>query len=113
MPIRRRSRQGFRWWEYDPTYYTLRVLSWLGIVWDLHLPPPAVVKGEHRLGRLVIDKVASQLAVSFPVNHIARQALEALARAPGWTELKSRLRIGPDPGGGILERDRPAAGANS
>ena len=22
-------RQGFRWWEYDPTYYILRVLSWL------------------------------------------------------------------------------------
>ena len=20
-------RQGFRWWEYDPTYYTLRILS--------------------------------------------------------------------------------------
>ena len=24
------ARQGFRWWEYDPTYYALRVLSWLG-----------------------------------------------------------------------------------
>jgi stearoyl-CoA desaturase (Delta-9 desaturase) len=84
-------RQGFRWWEYDPTYYTLRVLSWLGLVWDLRVPPKAVVRGEHRLAQLVIDKVAGQLAVSFPVNHIANQALEALARAPGWNELKSRL----------------------
>ena len=48
------ARQGFRWWGYDPTYYVLRALSWLGIVWDLHLPPPAVIKGEHRLRRLVI-----------------------------------------------------------
>jgi hypothetical protein len=47
--------------------------------------------GQHRLGRHVIDKVAGQLAASFPVNHIATQALEALARAPGWTELKQRL----------------------
>ncbi len=84
-------RQGFRWWEYDPTYYVLRGLSWLGIVWDLHVPPRAVVRGEHRLGRLVIDKVAWQLAASFPVNHIASQVIEALARAPGWAELKSRL----------------------
>ena len=84
-------RQGFRWWEYDPTYYILRVLSWLRIVWDLHLPPPAVVKGEHRLGRSVIDKVAVQLAASFPVNQIAHQVHEALARAPGWTEVKARL----------------------
>ena len=84
-------RQGFRWWEFDPTYYALQALSWVGIVWDLHVPPKAVVRGEHRLGQLVIDKVASQLAVSFPVNLIASQVLETLARAPGWAEVKSRL----------------------
>jgi stearoyl-CoA desaturase (delta-9 desaturase) len=84
-------RQGFRWWEYDPTYYGLRVLSWIGLVWDLHVPPKAVVRGEHRLGQVVIDKVAGQLAGSFPVNLIASQVLEALAHSPGWIELKSRL----------------------
>src|SRR5439155_13674199 len=26
---------GFFWWEIDVTYYTLKVMSWLGIVWDL------------------------------------------------------------------------------
>jgi len=84
-------RQGFRWWEYDPTYYALRVLSWTGLVWDLHVPPKSVVRGEHRLGQVVIDKVAGQLAGSFPVNLIANQVLEALARTPGWIELKTRL----------------------
>jgi stearoyl-CoA desaturase (delta-9 desaturase) len=84
-------RQGFRWWEYDPTYYALRVLSWLGVVWDLHVPPKSVLRGEQRLGRLVIDKAASQLAASFPINHIANQVLEALAHAPGWADLKARF----------------------
>jgi stearoyl-CoA desaturase (delta-9 desaturase) len=84
-------RQGFRWWEYDPTYYALRVLSWFGFVWDLHVPPKAVISGEHRLGRNVIDKVACQLAASFPVNQIANQVHEALAHSPGWTELKARI----------------------
>jgi stearoyl-CoA desaturase (delta-9 desaturase) len=55
-------RQGFRWWEYDPTFYTLCVLSWFGLVWDLHVPSEAVVRGEHKLGRRVINKVAGQLA---------------------------------------------------
>jgi stearoyl-CoA desaturase (Delta-9 desaturase) len=85
------ARQGFRWWEYDPTYYVLRLLSWLGLVWDLHHPPQAVIKGEHRLGRIVIDKVAGQLAASFPINQIAHQVHEALTRASGWTEVKARI----------------------
>ena len=32
------TRQGFRWWELDVTYYALKALSWLGIVWDLRAP---------------------------------------------------------------------------
>jgi len=33
------ERQGFYWWEIDISHYTLRALSWLGIVWDLRIPP--------------------------------------------------------------------------
>ena len=36
------SRQGFYWWEIDPTYWGLKVLSWLGIIWDLHPVPERV-----------------------------------------------------------------------
>ena len=32
-------RQGFRWWEIDITYYVLRGLAKVGIVWDLREPP--------------------------------------------------------------------------
>ncbi len=35
------ARQGFRWWEIDVTYYSLRILAWLGVVWDLRPPPQA------------------------------------------------------------------------
>lgn len=87
------ARQGFRWWEYDPTYYALRVLSWLGLVWGLHVPPKAVVRGEQRLGRLVIDKVACQLAASLPINHIADRVHAALARTPDWIEPQSRIAL--------------------
>jgi stearoyl-CoA desaturase (Delta-9 desaturase) len=84
-------RQGFRWWEFDPTFYILRVLSWFGLVWDLHMPSKVVVRGEHKLGRRVISKVAGQLAATYPIDRVASQALEALATAPDWPVLKSRM----------------------
>jgi len=33
------ARQGFYWWEIDISYYTLKVFSWLGIIWDLRPVP--------------------------------------------------------------------------
>ncbi len=37
------ARQGFFWWEVDFTYYVLKVLSWLGVVWELRRPPQEVL----------------------------------------------------------------------
>jgi stearoyl-CoA desaturase (Delta-9 desaturase) len=34
------ARQGFRWWEVDVTYYVLRLLAAVGLVWDLRRVPP-------------------------------------------------------------------------
>ncbi len=33
------ARQGFRWWEIDLTYYGLRLLALLGLIWDLKPVP--------------------------------------------------------------------------
>ena len=35
-------RQGFYWWEYDLTYYGLKIMSWLGIIWGLNQVPARV-----------------------------------------------------------------------
>jgi len=53
--------QGFFWWEFDPTYYVLRVLSWVGLVWDLHTPPPHVLHSNR------IGSNAPQVVVSEPL----------------------------------------------
>lgn len=39
------ARQGFRWWELDLTWYGLRLLAALGLVWDLK-PVPAWVQSK-------------------------------------------------------------------
>jgi len=36
------ARQGFFWWEIDVTYYGLKVLAALGLIWDLHGVPAHV-----------------------------------------------------------------------
>lgn len=42
------ARNGFFWWEIDLSYYVLKVLSWLGLVWDLRQPPKWVLEGKPR-----------------------------------------------------------------
>jgi stearoyl-CoA desaturase (delta-9 desaturase) len=36
------ERQGLYWWELDVSHYTLRFLSWFGLVWDLRATPSNV-----------------------------------------------------------------------
>ncbi len=38
------TRQGFYWWEYDPSYWALRVLEFFGIVWDLQPVPQHILE---------------------------------------------------------------------
>jgi stearoyl-CoA desaturase (delta-9 desaturase) len=71
-------RHGFRWWEIDLTYYILRALSWLGIVWDLQTPPDNVLRNEYRLGSRVISRAAEQLATHFSSERIALAITSAL-----------------------------------
>lgn len=40
------ARQGFRWWEIDCTYYVLRALAAVGLIWDLHGVPAHIVEDE-------------------------------------------------------------------
>jgi stearoyl-CoA desaturase (Delta-9 desaturase) len=60
------TRQGFYWWEYDITYYILKVLSWMGIVWKLQ-PVPAKVLEEGRASDGSAALPVLRLRTSVPV----------------------------------------------
>lgn len=40
------TRQGFYWWEIDVTYYILKSMSMVGLIWDLRPPPKAAFEKE-------------------------------------------------------------------
>src|SRR5260370_22678398 len=78
-------RQGFKWWQIDLTFYVLKLLSGLRLVWDLKTPPQAVVRNEHGLGSREIGRAAAQLAEIFHADRIAAavsSALEASTPTP-------------------------------
>ena len=83
-------RQGFRWWELDPTFYVLKALSWARLVWNLKTPPREVLRNEQRLGARVINRAAAQLAGSFNSDWIAVAITSALER-PQLVALQEKL----------------------
>jgi stearoyl-CoA desaturase (delta-9 desaturase) len=100
------TRQGFRWWEIDVTFYVLKALSWCGVVWDLKSPPAEVVRGEKLLPRALIEKAAARLAavwhaewrhphlpVALPTFEELRVKAEAMyAKTPSLDEIVARAR---------------------
>ena len=45
------TRQGFFWWELDLTYYALRALQAVGLVWDIREPPAELLQPAESLRR--------------------------------------------------------------
>ncbi len=85
-------RQGFRWWEVDLTFYILRLLAVMRLVWDLREPPRHVVAGERRLPQALLEQVARQLAESFSIEAITGQIRQARPHAPRIEEWLQKVR---------------------
>src|SRR5690606_28939200 len=86
------TRQGFRWWEIDLSYYALKVMSWVGLVWDLRAPPEAIVRGERPIGRKVLEKVAGELAATVRIDGIAASVQKAWADSHVMEDVAQKAR---------------------
>ncbi len=54
------ARNGFFWYEIDVTWYVLKALSWVGLVWDLKTPPEIILNG--RNGKQLVRNATSKNA---------------------------------------------------
>ncbi len=56
------TRNGFYWWEIDPTYYGLKFLSWTGLIWGLKAVPQSILdegmRAEHAASVVAAQKAA-------------------------------------------------------
>ncbi len=55
------ARHGFVWWEYDITYWTLKVMARLGLVWDLRVPPEHVRRADDQRAQAQVRRFESWL----------------------------------------------------
>ena len=51
----RSANQGFHWWQIDISYYILRALSAVGLIWDVHVVPRHVRDQTAAPGRARLD----------------------------------------------------------
>jgi stearoyl-CoA desaturase (delta-9 desaturase) len=78
------ARNGFFWWEYDPTYYGLKVLSWFRIVRDLKVPPERVLassrvrRGEFDMGMFKAHWARASAALHAARTNEPQLAMEAV-----------------------------------
>lgn len=92
----RSCRQGFYWWEIDLTFYILTVMSWFGLVWDLHRPTErALTEGRIKDGHFDVGMFdaywakASQKMLEAQVN-ASRRMREAHLNAEAYAEAKRK-----------------------
>ncbi len=94
------ARNGFFWWELDITYYVLKMLAAVGIIWDLR-PVPEQLLYEDR-----IDAVARVVAIDRAptAGHVA-----ATAHREADTERRSRAAVLQDAAAKVVPRTSAAA----
>ena len=77
----------------------MKLLAGLGVIWNVKAPPASVIRNEQRLGTKVIEKVAAQLALNFPVEQIVGALRHEIGTARTLEQFKAQLahyRCGED-----------------
>lgn len=72
------ARQGFYWWEVDFSFYAIKMLSWMGLVWDVR-PVPAKIYEEARIQAKSRDASVTAEAAEAIVEAISAPAPDTAA----------------------------------
>ncbi len=60
------TRNGFYWWEIDPTYYGLKLLSYTGLIWGLKPVPQSIMDEASRADHLATIAAAQKAVHAHP-----------------------------------------------
>jgi stearoyl-CoA desaturase (Delta-9 desaturase) len=94
--FQRAARNGFFWWEFDPTWYVIRAMAAVGLAWDIQAVPERVYAEARarKAGRRMMGRASSD-------------AVDSVARRHGAGSAGGRDHADV----GLLEEDRRSASA--
>lgn len=75
------ANQGFFWWEYDITYYILKMMSWVGLVKDLRTPPEHVIEDRPHPKAVAREKARAEKASDESAAQAASAKVDEIARS--------------------------------
>jgi stearoyl-CoA desaturase (Delta-9 desaturase) len=73
------TRNGFYWWEFDPTYYLLKAMSWTGFIWGLKPVPKPILEEGIRADHLASVAAAQRAATAHPEFSALKKVVPAAA----------------------------------
>jgi stearoyl-CoA desaturase (delta-9 desaturase) len=90
------TRNGFYWWEIDPTYYGLKLLSWTGFIWGLKPVPESIYEEaaqnahEDTVRRFSVSSVQHEINTLRKVVPTAAAIAIATVNSPEVAQLKKK-----------------------
>ena len=72
------ANQGWHWWQLDVSYYVIKVMQWLGLVWDVRNPPRHVVESVGQTPLYSNIRPVLQQAAHAASESVARQPQPAM-----------------------------------
>ena len=99
------TRNGFYWWEFDPTYYGLKVLSWTGLIWGLKPVPKSIFEEADREAHLASIAAAERAAQTHPDVSSLKKVVPAAAAIAVATATAAQATVPKKAEGPAIHKD--------
>jgi stearoyl-CoA desaturase (delta-9 desaturase) len=64
----RSARNGFYWWEFDPTWYVIRAMAAVGLAWDVQLVPERIYREARAVKAKRVAQAVPSIIESIPLS---------------------------------------------
>ncbi len=99
------TRNGFYWWEFDPTYYGLKALSWTGLIWGLKPVPRSILDEGERAEHAASIAAAARAAETHPEFSSLKKVVPAAAAIAVATATAAQAQLPKKAEGAAIHRD--------
>ena len=99
------TRNGFYWWEIDPTYYGLKLLSYTGFIWGLKPVPQSVLDEGTRAEHVASVAAAQRAALAHPEFASLKKVVPAAAAFAVATAAAAQTTVPPKANSPAIHRD--------